>query len=152
MQTNWQWCSFSQLSGHEVYKVLALRQIVFVVGQKCVYLDADGYDPKCHHLLGWDSSSPEKELIAYLRVVPLGLKFAEMSVGRVLTAPSVRGTGLGKKLMLESFLRIQETFGAQTLRIEAQYYLEDFYQKLGFKAVSPSYEEDGILHVQMLRP
>jgi ElaA protein len=38
------------------------------------------------------------------------------------------------------------------IRISAQAYLLNFYGKLGFMAVSEPYDEDGIPHVEMVRP
>jgi len=80
--------------------------------------------------------------------VPAGLKFAEVSIGRVVTAPEARGTGLGKELMQ----RALAAFGPVPVRIGAQAYLERFYRELGFVPAGEPYLEDGIPHVEMLRP
>jgi predicted GNAT family N-acyltransferase len=37
------------------------------------------------------------------------------------------------------------------VRIGAQMYLERFYEKAGFRRVSAPYDEDGIVHIEMLR-
>ena len=36
--------TFAELSGEELYELLSLRQRVFIVEQRCAYLDADGLD------------------------------------------------------------------------------------------------------------
>ena len=50
----WQWGRLSDLAVGDLYAVMAARQQVFVVEQRCAYLDADGLDPHAWHLLGWD--------------------------------------------------------------------------------------------------
>jgi len=144
---NWIWKKFDDLTLQELYDIMAARQEVFVVGQKCAYLDADGIDAGSWHLLGYRG----KDLVAYLRVVAPGLKYPEMSLGRVLTVPKVRGEGVGRELTAESLKRIESTFGHKPLRISAQAYLEKFYSDFGFKTVSAPYQEDDIPHVEMFR-
>jgi ElaA protein len=39
----------------------------------------------------------------------------------------------------------------QLVKIAAQRRLEKFYLELGFRTVSSPYEEDGIIHVDMIR-
>src|SRR3954468_8738362 len=89
----WQWAAFSDLSPADMYEAMALRQRVFVVEQNCVFQDADGRDPFAWHLLGW-SAGAERKLIAYARIFEKGARYAEMSIGRIVSAPEVRGTGV----------------------------------------------------------
>lgn len=147
----WQWSSFDELSQHELYEILKVRQAVFTVEQNCAYQDADGLDKVSWHLMGWREDSPENELVAYLRVVLPGEQYAEPSIGRVLTAPSARGSGLGKALTREAIVRISRAYRDTPIRISAQQYLEKFYSEFGFETVSEPYDEDGIPHIEMLR-
>jgi ElaA protein len=62
----------------------------------------------------------------------------------------VRGNGVGKELMRESIARMRAMFGKIPIRIGAQLYLKRFYEELGFVIAGPTYDEDGIPHVQML--
>lgn len=144
---NWKWKKFDDLNNHELYEILALRQRVFIIEQKCPYLDADGKDLKSWHLCAWENQN----LLAYLRVVPAGEKFDEPSIGRVVTAPEARGRGLGKAIMMEAFKRMQAELGPTPIRISAQSYLEKFYTELGFEKVGEGYLEDWIPHIEMLR-
>lgn len=144
----WNFLSFNDLDAATLYAIMALRQRVFVVEQNCVYLDADGADPKCLHLIG----VLEGQIVAYLRVVPPGVKFAEASIGRVVTAPEARGKGIGRELVTEGIARTHALFPNQPIRIGAQQYLEAFYGSLGFVTQSEPYDEDGIPHVEMLLP
>jgi hypothetical protein len=86
----WRCLPFAALDAATLYALLQLRSQVFVVEQNCVYLDPDGADVDCHHLLGFDA---EGRVQAALRLVPPGLKYAEASIGRVVTSAAVRGGG-----------------------------------------------------------
>jgi ElaA protein len=144
----WHDRAFSELSIAELYDILALRQHVFIVEQRCPYLDADGLDPKCRHV--W--AVRDKDLVAYLRVVPPGLKYVEPSLGRIVTSPGARGTGLGRVLVRRGIALVAVYHGPVAIRIGAQAYLEKFYGTLGFKRAGANYDEDGIPHLEMVRP
>jgi ElaA protein len=147
----WQWSRFSELTAADLYSVVRLREAVFIVEQNCPYPDSDGRDPNAWHLLGWSQRSTGRVLVAYARIFEPGVRYDEASIGRVVTAPEVRGTGKGRALMAEALRRIDSLMPGQPIRIAAQRRLEDFYLGLGFKTVSDPYEEDGIIHVDMLR-
>jgi ElaA protein len=152
----WQWIRFADLTPNELYALLIGRGEVFVVEQRCAFLDADGLDRDALHLLGWarhgDPAPADPALAAYLRLLPPGRKYAEPSIGRVLTTAAFRGVGLGRAVMQEGLRRAAMEYPAQSIRIGAQRYLERFYESLGFHVASAPYDEDGIEHVQMLRP
>jgi ElaA protein len=147
----WQWCRFSELTVEDLYAVVRLREAVFVVEQNCPYPDADGRDPNAWHLLGWVQGPTSRSLVAYARLFEPGVRYDEGSIGRVVTAPEVRGTGVGKALMAEALRRIESLAPGQPIKIAAQRRIEDFYLALGFRTISAPYEEDGIIHVDMLR-
>ena len=128
-----------------------LREAVFVVEQNCAYPDADGRDPKAWHLLGWLVTGSQRDLVAYARIFEPGLRYTEGSIGRIVTAPIVRGTGVGRALMAEALRRMESLAPGQRIKIAAQQRLEDFYIGFGFTTVSAAYEEDGIMHVDMIR-
>ncbi|KFE72063.1 GNAT family N-acetyltransferase [Hyalangium minutum] len=148
---HWQWKPFTALTVEELYQVLALRSEVFVVEQKSIYLDADGYDRRAHHLLGIQPDEPESFLAAYLRVLPPGLKYPEASLGRVVTSPRARRYGYGKTLVERGLAFIDATYPGAAVRIGAQHYLQRFYEGFGFRRISDVYDEDGIPHIDMLR-
>ena len=143
----WKLVPFSELTADELYDLLALRQLVFVVEQKCPYLDCDGKDQASLHLLGRETSG---RLVAYARLVPAGVTFVQPSIGRVVNHPDVRRSGVGKELMREAIARARAAFGPQPIRIGAQLYLKRFYEELGFAADGDVYDEDGIPHVHMM--
>ncbi len=148
---DWQWQAFEELGGAQLYQVLALRQQVFVLEQQCLYQDMDGHDQAAWHLQAWRTVDGERQLAAYLRCLAPGAKYTEMSLGRVLTAPFARGSGIGRQLLEQGIARAARQYPGHATRIGAQLYLERFYQGFGFVTVGAPYDEDGILHIDMLR-
>jgi len=146
----WQWSRFNELTTDDLYAVVQLRESVFIVEQNCPYPDADGRDLNAWHLLGWGQTPSERTLLAYARIFEPGVRYAEGSIGRVVTAPPVRGTGIGRALMAEALRRIESLAPGRPVKIAAQRRLEEFYLGFGFKTISAPYEEDGIIHVDML--
>ena len=147
MKMNWQIRHFDELSANELYEIFRLRLEVFSVEQNCAYQDADGKDRSSFHLLGYKEPGA---LHAYARVLPAGISFKEVSIGRVITSQQVRGRGIGKELMERSIQFVLEKFGRVPVRIGAQCYLKNFYSEFGFIAESKEYLEDNIPHVEML--
>ncbi|MEP6512298.1 MAG: GNAT family N-acetyltransferase [Parafilimonas sp.] len=131
----------------ELYKILQLRNEVFVVEQNCVYLDADNKDQSCYHLAGSDGDL----LVAYTRLMPAGIAYKkEASIGRVVTSAAYRNTGIGRILMQKSIEQCRLLFNDARIKIGAQLYLQSFYESFGFKQLSDIYLEDGIEHIEML--
>ena len=143
---NWTWLRFGELGVDNLYDALALRCRAFVLEQGA-YLDTDGIDRRSWHLLGRDNAGV---LQAYLRAVDPGIKYAEPSIGRVATAPEVRGSGLGRELMRQGLARCAATWPGLGVRISAQARLRRFYAELGFEAIGDEYPEDNIPHLEML--
>ncbi len=140
---------FSELENEELYEIMALRQEVFVVEQDCPYLDADGKDQPAWHLMGFDKN---EKLIAYSRIVPSGVSYKNyVSIGRIVSSPSIRGKGVGKKLMIESLATVEKLFKGQSIKISAQCYLTRFYESFGFETTGEEYLEDNIPHIAMIR-
>ncbi|MEM9022174.1 MAG: GNAT family N-acetyltransferase [Bacteroidota bacterium] len=148
-EITWRITAFEDLTVHELYTLLALRVSVFVMEQDCPYQELDGKDQEALHLLGYDAHGT---LVATSRSLPPGLAYPEASLGRVVTAPELRGTGLGKELMQRTLDLIRTRFGNVPIRIAAQEYLERFYGSFGFDTITASYLWDGIPHVDMIRP
>ena len=147
----WQWSRFSELRPDDLYAVVRLREAVFIVEQNCPYPDADGRDPRAWHLLGWSRGAAERSLVAYARVFEPGVRYTEGSIGRVATAQEVRRTGVGRRLMAEALRRLEALAPGEKIKLAAQRRLEAFYAGFGFTTVSAPYEEDGIMHVDMVR-
>lgn len=143
----WKIKPFARLSTEELYQILKIRQEVFIVEQTCYYLDADGYDQQAVHI--WAESAGE--ILAYARVFEPGIKYAEASIGRVLTNPKYRKNNLGKILIRFSIDTIEARFRTRSIRISAQDYLLSFYSEFGFVDTGKKYLEDDIPHTEMLK-
>ena len=144
----WRFVPLDALTARELYEVLQLRSEVFVVEQACVFRDMDGTDAQAMHLLG----TVEGRLAAYARCFAAGVKYAEASIGRVVTRSELRGSGAGHLLMRQSIACLTQHWGPQSIRIGAQARLEQFYRQHGFTTTGAPYSEDGIPHIEMLRP
>lgn len=151
MRVDWTWKAFGELTLDELYELLALRAEVFVVEQRSLYQDVDGYDRKALHLLARAPGARGPQLVAYLRAFPPGAKFPEASLGRVVTAPAARREGLGRELVRRGLALLDERWPGAGCRIGAQAYLVRFYEGFGFRTVGDVYDEDGIPHVDMVR-
>jgi ElaA protein len=143
----WQCKPFSALRAAELYRLLQLRSVVFVVEQNCPYLDIDDKDEHALHVMGWAGD----QLVACSRILPGGVSYDEVSIGRVATAISHRRTGLGRELMRITLRYTHDVFGDEAVRIGAQAYLEQFYASFGFVRTSENYLEDDIPHLEMVR-
>ncbi len=139
--------NFEQLSTQELYAIMRLRNEIFVVEQNCLYQDADNKDLAAYHVM----IKSDDTLVAYARILPAGISFPEVSIGRVACDKNARGKGLGKKIMKQSLSFIKSEFGSCTIRIGAQTYLNDFYKSFGFENAGRPYLEDGIEHIEMLK-
>ncbi len=141
----WSCKNFTELNNEELYKILQLRNSVFVVEQNCPYQDCDDKDQHCYHLMGWQQGM----LVAYSRLIPPGIAYKEPSIGRVVTATTARGKNIGRELMRLSITYIFQLFDEHFITIGAQLYLKNFYESFGFIKTSDIYLEDGIEHIQM---
>ena len=149
----WRLVPYPALALDELYAILQLRQRVFVVEQSCPFLDADGADDRAWHLMGWMRDADGRpRLGAYARIFAPGAMYAEASIGRVCTHPDARRGGMGRALMRRALEEVAAIAPGSAVRIGAQRYLEAFYASLGFVAEGEGYVEDGIPHVEMVRP
>ena len=147
MDIRWQWCRLEDLTLPQTYAIFAAREAVFVVEQACAYQELDGLDAEARHLIAWAGDT----VAAYLRVLAPGVRFAEPSIGRVLTAAGFRRNGLGRELMARALVQVDAMYAGQNVRISAQTHLQPFYGAFGFVPVSATYLEDDIPHIEMLR-
>ena len=145
MNLQWQTLSFTRLTLEKMYAVLRLRQQVFVVEQKCAYLDLDNLDQPATHMLGMRGT----ELLAYQRCLPPGLNYPESSLGRIIVCPTMRGQQLGRELVQRGVKHNLLHWPNNDICISAQAHLQDFYADCGFIAEGDEYLEDNIPHRKM---
>ena len=143
---NWKIKRFQELKTEEIYKILKIRNEVFIVEQNCPYLDCDDKDRTAFHLF----LEENHEIIAYSRILQKGISYDEISIGRVLVNEIHRGKGLAQKMMKKAIDFIEGDLNEREIRISAQAHLIDFYRECGFEKVSEVYLEDDIPHMEML--
>ena len=140
--------TFEELNTNELYELLRLRSEVFVVEQNCIYLDIDNKDQKAIHVLGLKNNT----IVAYTRLFKTGDYFDDTSIGRVVVAKNERSHKYGYDIMNATIKAANDLFGAGPIRVSAQTYLKQFYLNLGFHEVGEGYLEDGIPHIEMIKP
>ncbi|HHP1041587.1 GNAT family N-acetyltransferase [Bacillus thuringiensis] len=142
----WNLKKFDELTNIELYNLLKERTLVFVVEQNCPYPEVDGKDPFSYHLFKENNG----EIIAYLRIVPAGVSYQEISIGRVFVKKEYRGQGIAEELLKKGLDFIQNELKEKTVKIQAQDYLRKFYSSFGFQTISETYLEDNIPHIDMV--
>lgn len=143
----WKEQRFDELSTEELYKIIQLRIHVFVVEQQAYYEDLDDHDQNCIHI----SYEEDGKIIAYARAVPPNEKYENLaSFGRVIVRPEARGTGLAQELLKKVITVTEREWPNYDLFIQAQAYLQNFYSKFGFKAISEPYEFECLPHIDMV--
>lgn len=144
---NWQVKKYSELSIDEFHDIIQLRIEVFVIEQNCPYQDLDGKDKKAHHLF---CKNKKGEILATSRILPEGISYQEVAIGRIVTSEKARGTGLGHELLEKSMNFCKEEYGPGPIRLSAQKHLENYYNRHNFFSTGKEYLEDGIPHIEML--
>lgn len=142
----WSLKKFSELTSHEIYKILKLRNEIFIVEQSCPYMDCDGKDEESYHLFAEDG----EDIIAYLRIIKKGIIYDDVAIGRVCVNKKYRKNNLGREMLLRAISFIENELKEKKIKIQAQSYLYDFYKSLGFNEISDTYLEDGISHIDMI--
>ncbi|MEW2911910.1 GNAT family N-acetyltransferase [Leisingera sp. JC11] len=124
---------------------LALRHRVFVEEQGVpLEEEQDALDATATHLLALQDGVP----VGTARIV---FKGDTAKIGRVCVLPSTRGTGLGAKLIEAAVGTAQAIPGIARAKLGAQLHAVGFYEKLGFTAFGPVYDDAGIDHRDMVR-
>lgn len=141
---------FSELTVDELYEILRDRSQVFVVEQGCAYQDLDGKDERSIHIFIREENQIKEDnrILAYLRVIIPEEGRDTVSIGRVLTIKEARRHGLARKLMQKG-IEVAKSL-APTIEIEAQAYLKEFYESLGFIACSDVFQYEGRPHISMV--
>ncbi|RKF22303.1 GNAT family N-acetyltransferase [Alginatibacterium sediminis] len=146
-EKNWQLFKFEELNTTQLYQILALRAEIFVVEQDCPYQDCDNKDQQAMHLCLFEKT----RLLAYARLFAPDGPNQPAHIGRVVVAYQERSSKLGIALMHQAVNEVERLWHKPSIHISAQFHLQPFYTKFGFKSVGESYLEDDIPHIQMQR-
>ncbi len=137
---------FNELSLEELYLILKIRQEIFIVEQKCFYLDCDDLDQKSIHFLGYHDES----LVCYMRVLN-NEKTNSWILGRILVSKKYRSLGFGIDLMKQTLKFLENKKSNYYLEMSAQTYLIDFYKKFDFQVEGAEYLDAGVAHIKMIK-
>ena len=138
---------YKDLTIDELYEILKLRSIVFVVEQNCIYQDIDDIDKTSYHIFMKEKDKPEIKV--YLRVFEKDKDTAQ--IGRVVTAQDKRRKGYASELIKKGIEIAKNEMKKNKVYLEGQVYASKLYEKLGFKIISDEFLEDGIPHYKMLK-
>lgn len=156
------------MPAQQVYALFKLRVDIFVNEQRAPFAEIDEIDahPNTHHILAYihPGSGPEfpwgvADAGSPMRLVGTARVFGppeEQHIGRVCVSEDLRGLGIADQLMKEALDVVQARAAAldpstqkAIVKLDAQTYLQGFYERLGFAPVAEPFVLDGIEHVEM---
>lgn len=132
----------------DFYEICKSRFEVFIMEQQITCeQDLDDKDQECVHIYLRDTG--KKEVLAYCRIVPAGVGYEKVSIGRVLVKKECRGKGVAKEMMELAVNYILDEMDENEIVVSAQSYVKSLYESVGFEVVSEEYMEAGIPHFKM---
>ena len=121
-----------------------LRRIVFTEEQGVSEADElDDLDNSATHFLATENELP-------IGTARMRINGDTAKIGRVCVIKSHRGTGLGAALIRAAVEEARKMSGVTTVKLGAQTHALGFYEKLGFEAQGPVYDDAGIEHRDMV--
>lgn len=136
--------NLSELDVIEFYQILKLRIDTFVVEQERIYHELDEKDLEAVHVFHTNEGG---EIDVYARVFEEG---EHLVFGRVITAKSSRGKGLGGQLIREILSFCAERWPRKKIKIEAQEQVVELYKKYGFEAIGQPFLFESTPHLTMV--
>ena len=144
----WEIKEFDELSLNQLYEIARSRYKVFIEEQKIICEEElDGLDNKCIHVFLQD----EERVVAYCRIVPKGINYENISIGRVLVLNEFRRKGIAQEMLNETVEYIKANFHDNRIILSSQLYAKELYESVGFIVESDIYDEAGIPHVKMYK-
>jgi ElaA protein len=145
---NWEIKKFDELSLKQLYAIVRSRCEVFIQEQKIVCEEEiDGLDDKCIHIF----FEEEGRVGAYCRIVPKGIGYENISIGRVLVLKEFRRKGIAQEMLEFALEYIERNLREDKIVLSAQIYAKTLYESVGFAVVGDGYEEAGIPHIKMYK-
>jgi ElaA protein len=125
---------------------IALRRAVFMGEQGISEAEEmDDLDDEAVHLLATMDGRP----VGTARILFVG---TVGKIGRICVLADQRGTGLGARLVVAAIDHLRTMPAITHAKLSAQDHALGFYEKLGFVAQGPFYDDAGIPHKDMVRP
>ncbi|MCX8225523.1 MAG: GNAT family N-acetyltransferase [Sulfitobacter sp.] len=121
-----------------------LRRVVFIEEQGVSEAEElDDLDGTSIHILATENDIP-------IGTARMQIKGAVAKIGRVCVLKAHRGTGLGAALIRAAIEEARQQPGVTTAKLGAQIQALGFYEKLGFIAQGPIFDDAGIDHREMV--
>lgn len=144
----WKAKKFNELSLKQLYEIARSRCEVFIQEQEIVCEEElDGLDDKCIHVF----LEEDERVVAYCRIVPKGISYENISIGRVLVLEQFRKKGIAQEMLNVTVEYIKTNLQENKVVLSAQSYAKTLYEGVGFIVASDVYEEAGIPHVRMYK-
>lgn len=142
----WEIKRFDELSLKQLYEINRSRCKVFIQEQKITgEEELDGLDDKCIHVF----LEKNESVVAYCRIVPKGINYENISIGRVLVLQEFRRKGIAQEMLNVSIEYIKSNFQDNKIVLSSQLYAKSLYENVGFVVTCDIYEEAGIPHIKM---
>ena len=144
----WEIKKFDELSLKQLYEIARSRHKVFIEEQKIICEEElDGLDDKCIHVF----LEEEEKVVAYCRIVPKGINYENISIGRVLVLKEFRRKGIAQEMLNKTVEYIKANFQENKIILSSQLYAKELYESVGFIVESDIYDEAEIPHVKMYK-
>ena len=144
----WKIKKFDELSLNQLYEITRSRYKVFIEEQKIICEEElDGLDDKCIHVF----LEEEEKVVAYCRIVPKGMHYENISIGRVLVLKEFRRKGIAQEMLNKTVEYIKANFQENKIILSSQLYAKELYESVGFIVESDIYDEAEIPHVKMYK-
>ena len=124
----------------------ALRRTVFIEEQSVSEdEELDDLDEQAIHILAMQDERP----VGSARII---LSDTVGKIGRVCVLKDQRGSGLGTTLIKKCLEVLRGQANIETAKLGSQTHAIGFYERLGFTAYGPEYDDAGIQHKDMKCP
>jgi len=126
----------------ELEQVYKIREIVFIKEQKVAKnIEKDKFDETAKHFIFYYKNKPAG--CARIRLIGRNAKLE-----RIAVLNWYRGKGFGK-VIVDYLVKYCKRQKMKKIFMNAQYYLREYYKKLGFKPKGRIFDEAGIKHIKM---
>lgn len=138
---------YTDLSRDELFHILKIRQDIFIIEQECLYEDIDDLDEGVYHAIVYY----DNKICGTSRIIQPNINNNFPRIGRIAVHKNYRNLKIGKMLIEESIHFSELKFKKEKIKISAQLQLQKYYETFGFIKTSEPYDEDGIMHIDMVK-
>lgn len=146
---DWKCCKFKQMTMRELYGILRMRSVVFVVEYAHIHLDLDNKDEDAAHVFALEEEGAALQVAAYARLLPGDDQDPEVTIDRILTQVNRRDDDT-LDLLVAHALAAAHAMGAEhPIHVNAPVYREAYYEGFGFKEIAGPFLEHRVPYIAM---